>query len=125
MLRQWTLMITCCVAGAAHAQNVDVRFDANGQFAHSGAVAPGAALELCAPLGASVAVDSRFSADGTLDYNVHHHVGDEVVYLELEKGVRQHVGRLEPESADTYCWMWENTGSAPVALKAALQRGSS
>ncbi|MDX1380854.1 MAG: hypothetical protein R3233_07020 [Xanthomonadales bacterium] len=124
MVRHWTFVVACCAASLAHAQNVDVRFDADGQFAHSGAVAPGQALELCAPLGAAQAVDSRFSATGALDYNVHHHVGDEVVYLELEKGIDRHVGRLEPESADTYCWMWENKGSAAVNVNAALQRGA-
>lgn len=124
MLRHWTIVVAFCAAGAVQAENVDVRFDANGQFAHSGAVAPGQALELCAPLGAAEAVDSRFNATGALDYNVHHHVQDEVVYLELEKGITRHVGRLEPESADTYCWMWENRGSAAVKLEAALQRGA-
>lgn len=124
MVRQWTLVVACCAASVAQAQNVDVRFDGSGQFAHSGAVAPGQALELCAPLSAAQAVDSRFSATGALDYNVHHHVGDEVVYLELEKGISQHVGRLEPDTDDTYCWMWENKGSSPVDVKAALQRGA-
>ena len=59
---------------------VDSTWDANGRFERRLTVAPGKFAELCGHLLAGAKVEWVFRASTPLDFNVHYHVGKEVIF---------------------------------------------
>jgi len=64
-----------------------------------------------------------FRADQPLAFNVHYHVGKDVIYAAQDDRVREQDGYLEVADDQDYCWMWSNDGKLPANLKTALERG--
>jgi hypothetical protein len=111
-------------AGAALASGhiTALHWDAQGRFEHRVQIAPGRFAEVCGALQTSRAVTWRFEGADVLDFNIHYHAGQDTVYPERRAAIRAGEGRLQPALDETYCWMWTNKTSAPVALGVTLQR---
>jgi hypothetical protein len=123
VLLPWVALgLTPVAAVAAPAALVDISWSPQGRFNHQASVAPAKFVELCGRLPAAVQVQWAFEASAPLDFNVHHHVGKEVVYAAQLKGATQAGDTLTTPVAQDYCWMWVNKGSAAVVLNVSLQR---
>jgi hypothetical protein len=56
-----------------------------------------------------------------VDFNVHYHQGEEVVYPTRENGVSNLHDRLVVAGAETYCWMFTNPLPTPTVITVNLQ----
>lgn len=111
-------------ATPVRAELIDLRFDAAGRFEHASRIAPGKFVELCGKFGAREAVQWRFRSAATLDFNIHYHVGKDVIYPVKLKVAGEAADTLRPKTEQDYCWMWSNKGDAPVELAATLRRSA-
>lgn len=105
----------------ARADVIDIAWDANGRLERSLNVPPAKFAELCGKLSAGVMVHWDFKATAPLDFNVHHHVGKDVVFpssltAAAAKGV------LDPKIDQDYCWMRSNKSASPATFTVKLQR---
>jgi len=109
---------------AVHAAShlVDIQWDPQGVFRHRATVAPGKFVEVCGRLDAGSAVRWSFEAGAPVDFNIHYHVGKDVVYPVRTKGAGRGSARLAVKSTEDYCWMWSNPGTAGVAVGVELRR---
>jgi hypothetical protein len=69
-------------------------------------LAAGKAAEVCLPLRAGSTLHWRFSADAALDFNLHHHVGTEVLMPVQRRGVRADAGQQAIDRDNDWCLMW-------------------
>lgn len=109
-------------AAPLRAEIVEIRWTAEQRFEHRFSVAPGKFAELCGAPGQGAEVRWAYEADAALDFNVHYHVGREVVYPVRQPAQAQAAGTLVAAVAQDYCWMWTNRGAQPVALVVRLAR---
>ncbi len=107
----------------ARADVVDIKWSGDGRFAHEGTVAAGRFAEVCGKLPAGTTVRWDFDASAPLDFNVHHHVGKEVVFPSKLSAVATAKDTLQASVAHDYCWMWSNKSAKPATLILNLQRG--
>ncbi len=105
----------------AQAAVVDIAWNAEGRFEQRLDVAPGGFAELCGALEKGQAVAWRFDSNAALAFNVHYHLGKDVVYPVKNPGTARADGRLAVDPSQTYCWMWSNKGSQSVTLQVQLQ----
>lgn len=101
---------------------VELAWDAQGRFAHAGAVAPGKFVEVCGKLGAGDVVRWRFDASAPLDFNVHFHRGKETEYPARQAQVATGEDTLRVAVPEDYCWMWTNKSATPVTVDVRLAR---
>ena len=89
-----TRRLTACAIGAllmslshtAGATLVDLKWN-DGSFTHKSSVAPGKFLEVCGKLKKDQKIAWRFTGSAATDFNIHYHVGKDVVYPEQRKAV--------------------------------------
>ncbi len=99
---------------------VDIKFDAQGRFAHEVEMPVGKTVEVCGALKAGVAVDWSFKNTAPLNFNIHFHKGEAVSYPFQQKGASNLAQKFTPEIEQDYCWMWTNRNLEPVKLNVAL-----
>jgi hypothetical protein len=80
-------------------------------------LAAGKADEACMKLAAGDTLRWRFEADAPVAFNVHHHVGKEVLMPVDVKDSRAHQGELVADRANDWCLMW----TAPKDRAARVQ----
>ncbi len=107
----------------ARADVVDIKWSGDGRFAHQSTVAAGKFAEVCGKLPAGTSVRWDFEASTPLDFNVHYHVGTEVVFPSKLAAVATAKDTLQTSIAQDYCWMWSNKSAEPATLTLNLQRG--
>lgn len=125
-LKTWHLLTTALVlaaAPAARAEILTIKWSGEGRFMHKTTVAPGKFVELCDKLPAGMKVRWDFEAHLALDFNVHYHVGKDVVFPFKLSAVSSARDTLDAKIEQDYCWMWSNKSAAPAALSVNLQRG--
>lgn len=110
------------MAPRALADIVDIVWDADGRFERSMSVAPGKFAELCGKLPAGLKVGWNFQASAPMDFNVHYHVGKEVVFPSKLAAVATANDTLDTKIDQDYCWMWSNKTAAAASIKVKLQR---
>ncbi len=107
----------------AHAELVVIRWSGEARFLHESTVAPGKFVELCDKLPAGLQVAWRFEASSALDFNVHYHLGKEVVFPFKLSAVASGKDTLHTQIEQDYCWMWSNKSPTPATLSVTLRRG--
>lgn len=107
---------------AARADVVDIAWDANGRFERSLNVAPAKFAEVCGKLPAGLKVRWDFESGTPLDFNVHYHVGKEVVFPSKLTAVSAAKDVLDTKVDQDYCWMWSNRSASSVTVTVRLQR---
>ena len=110
------------VASTVRADIIDIAWDASGRFERTVTVAPGKFAELCGKLPAGLKVRWDFEASAPLDFNVHYHVGKDVVFPSKMAATRKAKDVLDTQIEQDYCWMWSNKTSAAASLRVELQR---
>ena len=106
----------------AQAELLDIAWNASGHYEKTSTVQPGKFLELCGGLTKGQAIDWSFDADRPLDFNVHFHQGNEVVFPAKQDAVKQASGTLSVAAKQDYCWMWSNKKVTPASLTVRLKR---
>ena len=119
--RALVLLLTALAAGA-RADVIDIKWDSNGRFERSLNVAPAKFAEVCGKLPAGLKVRWDFEAATPLDFNVHYHVGKEVVFPAKLTAVAAAKDVLDTKVDQDYCWMWSNKSEAAVTIKVTLRR---
>jgi hypothetical protein len=109
-------------ATLARAEVIDLVWTSAGSFERQLSVAPGKFAEVCGALAAGQSVHWRYEAARPLDFNIHYHQGQDVVYPTRASGLARSEGTLVVDAAQDYCWMWSNKSSGAVDLKVRLQR---
>ena len=110
------------VASSAQADVIKVVWSASGRFERSVNVAPGKFAEVCDKLPAGAQVGWDFEASAPLDFNVHYHVGKDVVFPSKLVAVSTAKDTLDAKIEQDYCWMWSNKTAAPATITVKLQR---
>lgn len=70
------------------------------------AIAAGKAGEICLPLRAGDTLDWTFEANAPADFNLHHHVGKDVLMPVERNAVRTDRARHRADRANDWCLMW-------------------
>ena len=111
---------------AAHAEAsatlVDIAWDARGRFRHSAPLPAGQVLEVCGRLQAGVVVAWRHDTSVPVAFNIHYHVGQDVVYPVQVASTRGGADRLRVTQEQDYCWMWTNKTGGAATVTLELQR---
>jgi len=106
----------------ARAEIVEIAWSSGGAFTQSKRIAAGKFVEVCGKLPAGVNVEWSFEANAPTDFNIHYHVGKEVVFPTKVSQVARGQDTLRVKVEQDYCWMWTNKTAEPVVLKASFQR---
>jgi hypothetical protein len=81
-------------------------------------IAPGDVVEWCADLAKGQRASYRFEADAPLDFNIHAHESDKVIYPVKRNGQRRAgPARFSAPSASEWCWMWTNGGKKDAEVR--------
>ena len=115
-----SLLLTA--ASVAHAQLVDIGWDASGGFERAFEVAPGKFAEACGKLSKGQSVAWSFQSREPLDFNIHYHEGKKVVFPAKQGSTASLEGELKVSVDHDYCWMWENKASAATTVTVKLRR---
>lgn len=121
-MKRLMLLVLLASGGAARAALTDIAWTASGRFEHSETVASGKFVELCGKLAKGQTVKWSFKSAQPLDFNIHYHQGEQVVFPVKRSGVAALDGTLVLPLDQDYCWMWTNKTTAPAALAVRLQR---
>jgi len=122
VVRLAALAALALATAAASASFVEIAWDGDGGFEHSSAIEAGGVAEICGLLSAGEQVEWAFEAGAPLDFNIHYHEGDEVVYPQQLAATAASVGVLEAPVDQAYCWMWSNAADQSVAFSLRLSK---
>jgi hypothetical protein len=61
-----------------------------------------------------------WSANAAVDFNIHHHRGDDVFYPVKRDGVAKFEGTFTAKSSEDYCWMW--TAKGPARIRGSIEK---
>ncbi len=81
------------------------------------AVRAGKVEEVCMPLKAGTTLQWQFSADAPVDFNLHHHIGKDVVMPVDLKAVATHAGQQKIDRNNDWCLMWTAPKSAAARVR--------
>jgi hypothetical protein len=108
----------------SHAEIIEVKWDADGEFERAQSIAPGKFLEICENLPKESVVTWHFAASAPLNFNIHYHQGKDVVFPEKQDSVSEREGTLVARSGEDYCWMWSNKGAAAISIRVRLAKAA-
>ena len=116
------VLAVAAMTPCARADIVNIAWDAGGRFERSLKIAPGKFVEMCVQLPAGLKIGWSFEASAPLDFNVHFHVGKEVVFAANLTAVATARDTLATKTDQDYCWMWSNKTAASVTAMVKLHR---
>lgn len=119
--RALTLFAGFVIAGSLSATVIDIRWNNDG-FDHVNQIAAGKTIEVCGEIDPRQPVDWKFSANGALDFNIHRHSGNDVIYATRSFATKEQSGVLKPTLSHEWCWMWTNPTSDRVDMRVQLKR---
>jgi hypothetical protein len=68
--------------------------------------------ERCLRLEAGQSIRYRFRTSAPVDFNIHYHRGDDVIFSVKLAGVRDASSTFRADVAEDYCLMWESAGAS-------------
>jgi hypothetical protein len=118
-----TAILTLAQAStSALAEIMDITWDASGRYERSISIAPGRFAEVCGKLPTGLNIGWNFEASAPLDFNVHYHVGKQLVFPSKLVAVAAAQDTLATKIDQDYCWMWSNKSKVHTTLLVKLQR---
>ena len=96
-------VIACALHAAAAFADVAATADA---VAVSAALEPANMHEECVRLEAGDKRMYHWKSTAAVDFNIHYHRGDEVLYPVKRDGMRGDGGTFVAKTGEDYCWMW-------------------
>lgn len=123
-LRSIVVLVLAAPVGAATASDhiVDIHWSNEGRFQHRSQVAAGKFVEVCGKLALGSAIRWSFDASAALDFNVHYHVGKDVVFPFKLTAVASATDTLDAKIEQEYCWTWRNKSAETATVTVRLQR---
>jgi len=121
MLIRSASLLLLFVSVSALAEQVDIEWEADGRFGYEGLLEGAAMTEICGALDANAVVEWQVKSPSPVDFNIHYHQGEEVVYPTRQNGVSKLTDRLTATTAETYCWMFTNPAQTPTVITLDLQ----
>lgn len=115
-------MLLLAALHSAHAELVEVQWSADGRFTHEGPIAASKFVEVCGKLPGGVKVRWAFEAGAPVDFNVHHHAGQDVVFPSKLSAVSSGKDALSTKIEQDCRWMWNNKLASPATLSVQFQR---
>lgn len=112
------------VPARADTHLVPIRWSAAGTFEHRATVADGRFVEVCGALPPGGEVGWRFKSSEPAEFNIHFHVGKDVVYPVKLPATREAAQALRVTSNEDYCWMWTNRAGRPMEVWVRLERAA-
>jgi hypothetical protein len=100
----------------------EIRWSGNDTFESTMNVAPGKSAEACGQIDPRFPVEWRYSASAPVDFNIHRHSREDVIYATKSVLSREDRGRHAPTFNFEWCWMWTNTSDADVSIRVDLKR---
>jgi hypothetical protein len=82
-------------------------------------IAPGKVGEVCMPLAADDMLAWRFKANPAADFNLHHHVGDQVSMPVQRKATTEDRGEHLIDRRNDWCLMWTAPPGQRVTVSGA------
>lgn len=79
--------------------------------------------EECLDLEKGQALSYGFSSSIAVRFNVHYHEGDEVLYLDQQRGVSSFQGSVSVPQTGEFCMMWENRNYEDITLSYEFSAG--
>jgi hypothetical protein len=116
------IAVTAMAGASARADVIDIAWSAEGRFEHRAEVAPGGFAEVCGKLARGTVVRWAFESAGPMDFNIHYHEGEKVVFPVQRAGATKGAATLKVKLDQDYCWMWSNKRTQPLALQLTLAR---
>jgi hypothetical protein len=104
---------------SAHANDV---IWANDAFRSTNTIAPGKIAEQCTDVERGASVRWKFVADGALQFNIHRHAGNDVIYANRSYNTRELDGVFKPSGKYQWCWMWTNETATAVSVRIEMKR---
>jgi len=117
--------LACALAAALPAVNaeiLDIQWNSAGEVAQSVTVPSGKFAELCGALSEGQSIAWTFKADQPLDFNIHYHRGNDVVFPAKQEDLIESRGNLNVSIDQHYCWMWSNKRDTSARLHVTLKR---
>jgi hypothetical protein len=113
-------MLAVSVATTALAADPPAKKEAT-RIQKSERITPDGVAEACVKLAAGQVVRYRFESDAPLDFNVHAHKGEDVVYAVRQDAItKTEFLDFKPEFATDWCWMWTNKNATPAEVRYTL-----
>ena len=122
MVKTLLVLLSALAAPAAGGEAIDIAWTPTGDFERTLVVATGKFVEICGPLERGRAVRWSFTTDRRLHFNIHYHVGKDVVYPARWDDASMASGTLEVSVPQTYCWMWSSKQKESADLRVTLKR---
>jgi hypothetical protein len=115
------MVFMACLTANAQADQVEINWEADGRFGYEALLDGEAMAEVCGPLNENDVVEWKLKSATPVDFNIHYHQGDEVVYPARINGTRELGDRLNITLTQTYCWMLTNPKQSPTVIELNLQ----
>jgi len=122
MNRTVLALAIACASVFAHAEIVDIAWNADGKFGHATAIPARGILEVCGKLPVGLTVDWSFTSSAAIESNVHFHEGKQVTYPAKHAAAPSVTDSLIVAAEQDYCWMWSNRTLQPVQVDVQLLR---
>jgi hypothetical protein len=122
--RRLVAALTCAtglVAGS-FAAVTELRWSDSGTFAQTLSIAPGKVAEVCGMIDQKTSTAWKFNATAPVEFNIHRHAGNDVIYATRSFAVREQNGTFNPNGSYEWCWMWTNESSTPASVSVDLKR---
>lgn len=78
--------------------------------------------EHCLKLEAGDLIRYRYTATAEVDFNIHYHRGNDVLYPVKSTSSRAADARFAAPHADTYCLMWERRSDGAARIDGVVER---
>ncbi len=78
--------------------------------------------ERCLRLEAGESIRYSFRSSAPVDFNIHAHRGNEVVYPVKQAAIREATATFRAEAAEDYCLMWQHAGTGTAKVEGTLER---
>ena len=108
---------------AVHAELIELKWR-SGTFMHKASVAPKKFLEVCGKLKKGESINWHYTADMPADFNIHYHVGKDVVYPEKRLASAIAEGTLVAPLEQDFCWMWVNKNEQAIELDVQMKQAA-
>ena len=79
-------------------------------------IAPGKIHEACLALAPGARLSYSFHTDMPLNFNIHYHQGQNVLFPVKKDAVKSDTDVFEAKTREDYCMMWSNPSKQPVSV---------
>jgi hypothetical protein len=100
----------------------EIRWSGNDTFELTMTVAPCKSAEACGQIDPRFPVEWRYAASAPVDFNIHRHSREEIIYATKSVLSREDRGRHAPTFSFEWCWMWTNVSDVDVSIRVDLKR---